>query len=193
MDLVNSNLLLKDYCFQAKNYDIIKYNINMAHSIIECALTGRHNMKMTILRAIQPDMEVNLEHLTDIANIDHDEYGLTMYGKETREGELYYVVLDSDAVSTIRSLDGPNTILSTQELFNLGVAWGSFCTGDIDQGIHLILPVRDVESGLMENMVFEDLCDGFIETECKVGTDYLNTIVVWATLNGVDIGRVLMT
>jgi len=83
--------------------------------------------------------------------------------------------------------------LTTKETFDLGAAWGSFCTGEIDQGIHLILPVVDSDSGLPSNECFEALCDAFVETECETGIDYLNTIVIWATLNGVDIGRVLLT
>ena len=83
-------------------------------------------------------------------------------------------------------------MISTEELFNLGVAYGSFSLGDIDQGVHMILPVTDVASGEPSNQVFEDLVFNFglIDPDDEnVGTEYLNTIIRWAKHYGIDIGR----
>lgn len=146
-------------------------------------------MKMTILCAQRSlDMDVDLEHLTRIGNIDHDEYGATLYGTETSQGELFYIVLDKDAISTLRSMDGPCVQLSTKELFALGVAQGCFGNGDIDGGVHCILPVRDVESGLMINEVFQELTDSFLEIEpSDIGMLYIEVIKEWAKGRGIEL------
>ncbi len=61
-------------------------------------------MQFTILRAVRElEMEVDFEHMTDVPNIDIDEYGMTVYGTETRGGELYYLVFDRELVRKIVS------------------------------------------------------------------------------------------
>ena len=62
-------------------------------------------MRMTILRAVKAlEMDVDLEHSTGIGNAEVDEEGnMTIYGTESN-GELYYVVLDKEAVSSVVAL-----------------------------------------------------------------------------------------
>lgn len=87
------------------------------------------------------------------------------------------------------------TYLTTVELFNLGAAYGSFCTGDIDQGIHLVLPVVDTDTGEPENDVFEGLFDLFnkidpaVEDYSSIGRLYMDAIISWTTANNIDIAR----
>jgi len=49
--------------------------------------------------------------------------------------------------------------LTPIEQYRLGQAAGSFSVGEIDQGIHCILPVTDLETGDEECMIFQDLID----------------------------------
>jgi len=49
-------------------------------------------------------------------------------------------------------------MLTHQNIYDLGRAWGSFSVGEIDQGVHIVLPVIDVGTGQEENAVFEPLC-----------------------------------
>ncbi len=96
--------------------------------------------------------------------------------------------------------------LTTTELFDLGVAYGSFSVGEIDQGIHLVLPVCDVGSTeVTKNQVFTDLVDhdfynidypeGWTSDKpyphdwSELGELYCNAITAWAKRNNIDIGR----
>lgn len=141
-------------------------------------------MKMNILRADRAhEMDVVFEVANQVANIDQDEYGITLYGTETLEGDLWYVVLDQEVVNAIST----DTLLSVQELFDLGAAYASFSLGDIDQGIHLILPVRDVETGAEANDVFTDLCNSL--TACITAEAYMGTVNDWCHENDINTGR----
>jgi len=89
--------------------------------------------------------------------------------------------------------------LSQQELFDLGVAYGSFSVGEIDQGIHCILPVRDVETGAEMNDVFTSLMEriNMIKYD-PYNVDYepltyqeqiMNVIIQWCIDNDIETGR----
>lgn len=62
---------------------------------------------MTILRARSAlEMDVDIDHTTEVANIDYDtdDRGrgfMTIYGTE-EDGTLYYIVLDDAAINMIR-------------------------------------------------------------------------------------------
>ena len=80
-------------------------------------------------------------------------------------------------------------MLTTTELFNLGVAYGSFSLGDIDQGVHCILPGTDHTTGEETNLVFYDICDSFLQIKDEEkNTAYLNAIITWANKHNIDIG-----
>ncbi len=95
--------------------------------------------------------------------------------------------------------------LTTQELFDLGAAYGSFSVGDIDQGIHLVLPVTDSKTGEWSNRIFQDLVDqDFYAIDYPPGYDhaepfqhddnelpelYMDAIVRWAKRWNIEIGR----
>ncbi len=59
-------------------------------------------MNITVLRAVRSrEMDVDLDHTTEILNIERDSPELvTMYGKE-ENGELYYFVLDQELIDMI--------------------------------------------------------------------------------------------
>lgn len=63
-------------------------------------------MKMTILRAVTAlEMDVDWEHMTEMPHAEVDDDGfLTMYGKESPMGELFYVILDKEATAKVLSL-----------------------------------------------------------------------------------------
>ena len=77
-----------------------------------------------------------------------------------------------------------NTIqgLSAQNLFLLGQAYTSFLLDEIDQGIHLVLPVTVIGSRESLNETFRTLCDRFIPLNAahdSRGEDYANTLRTW--------------
>ena len=55
----------------------------------------------------------------------------------------------------------PKPYVTEQDMFNLGVAQGSFSVNQIDQGIHAVLPVRDVDTGEWSNILFAELVDEY--------------------------------
>lgn len=123
-------------------------------------------MRMTVLRALRSkEMDVDLEHKTHTPCIEPDELGnVTIYGEETREGELYYVVLDKDVcdfVESIRHIKYPTLILKPTEMFALGRSYGSFRAGDINGGIEAVLPTRNLDIGVWTNIVFQELVDEY--------------------------------
>lgn len=71
------------------------------NSALETELTAH----MTILRASQElEMDVDLEHKTEVPNIEQDELGnVTIYGMETN-GKLWYVILDKNVIDKIKEL-----------------------------------------------------------------------------------------
>lgn len=95
------------------------------------------------------------------------------------------------------------------ELFRLGQAWGSFSVGEIEQGVHCVLPVDIIldprhpeRSGTKENEIFRPLLenyfdkirihdfDPFAEGECTidcVGDAFMGAIEKFAKDNNVDI------
>lgn len=91
------------------------------------------------------------------------------------------------------------TILSIPELLALGGAYREFALGDIDAGIHLVLPVRDVDTDKWTNRVFQDLIDqDFYDIDYppghdsaepvaygkgKLGALYMGAIVQWINRN----------
>ncbi len=85
--------------------------------------------------------------------------------------------------------------MTTEELFNLGAAYGSFSVGEIDQGIHLVLPVTDSETGEPSNEVFTDLVSMFDLIDqssldwSSIGEQYMDAIVRWTKHYDVKIGR----
>ncbi len=91
------------------------------------------------------------------------------------------------------------TVLTIPELLQLGGAYREFDIGNIDAGIHLVLPVRDVDTGNWTNLVFQDLIDQdfydidyppgheyatpFIYGEGALGALYMGAIVQWINRN----------
>lgn len=56
--------------------------------------------------------------------------------------------------------------LSPNDIFNLGSAYGSFMTGEIDQGVHIVLPATS-PLGVEENMIFKPLLDLFAKIDAS--------------------------
>lgn len=87
--------------------------------------------------------------------------------------------------------------LTTTEAVNLGIAIGSFSTGEIDQGIHAILPATVMDTGQKVNQVFRPLFDDYFNSidavdqpeEGHLGMNYIKAIEDWARHNNIDIGR----
>ncbi len=83
--------------------------------------------------------------------------------------------------------------LTTKEMFDLGAAYGSFSVGEIDQGIHLVLPVTDSATGVPSNEVFRDLSGMFeqidpaVEDWSSIGELYMDAIVRWTKQHGIEI------
>ncbi len=85
--------------------------------------------------------------------------------------------------------------LSIPEILSLGSAYRAFEQGDIDAGIHLVLPVLDVDTDEWENKVFQEMIDqDFYEIDYPPGwyksiprqyppeelrTLYTNAVVAW--------------
>ena len=97
------------------------------------------------------------------------------------------------------------TLLSIPELLSLGGAYRAFSTGDIDAGIHLVLPVRSSDTDEWDNRVFQDLIDqDFYEIDYPPGTNraepkqyepdelralYMDAIVQWTKRHDIEIGQ----
>ncbi len=59
---------------------------------------------MIVLRAVRPDMNVDLEVETEVPNVERGPNGnVVVYGTET-DGALYYVVLSKELVDLIKSV-----------------------------------------------------------------------------------------
>lgn len=164
-------------------------------------------MRMTVLRALKKlEMDVDLEHKTSIGNIEKDSEGnITIYGNELL-GELYYVVIDKEVAGTISSLHRmplPSITLTPNEMFALGNAYGSFSVGEIDQGIHALIAVKDQLTGERKNEIFQDLLEeyffevyyppGYKGTkpfqwpEDEVGDKYMQAIRHWAAHHNLNL------
>lgn len=65
-----------------------------------------------------------------------------------------------------------------KDIFVLGQATILFQIGDIDAGMHMIIPVKDASTGVVENELFDDLCEAMVN-ECVVPMDYVNMIDLW--------------
>lgn len=62
-------------------------------------------MRFTVLRAVRSkEMDVDIRHVTDVANVERDspEY-VTVYGIE-RSGQLYYLVLDQELIDKLKTI-----------------------------------------------------------------------------------------
>ncbi len=97
------------------------------------------------------------------------------------------------------------TLLSIPELLKLGGAYRAFSMGDIDAGIHLVLPVRDVDTDEWSNRVFQDLIDqdfynidyppGYTSEDPKQYSQdelpalYMDAIVQWTKRHDIQIGQ----
>ena len=97
--------------------------------------------------------------------------------------------------------------LTITEVFALGMAYGAFSYGDIDAGIHEVLPVRDPETDKWDNIVFQGLIDhDFYNIDYPEGWDkeepyhydlssedlgqlYMDAIDAWAKRHSIEIGR----
>ncbi len=80
--------------------------------------------------------------------------------------------------------------LTNEEVFNLGVAYGSFSVGDVDQGIHMILPMTDYKTHEKINWVFKGLFDDYIEPIPRdaQGESYMKAIAKWSKDNSIELG-----
>ncbi len=82
--------------------------------------------------------------------------------------------------------------LTLQEAFDLGRAVGSFSIGEIDQGIHIILPGRDVDTGQDVNVTFVDLFDNEFarvnepDTD-ELGMSFINAVCSWIERHDIDL------
>ena len=86
-------------------------------------------------------------------------------------------------------------VLSTEEAFSLGAAYASFSYGDIDAGVHYILPGTDSVTREESNFVFADLCDSFqeinpilVDWSDRPGDHWMKIVVAWANSHGIEIG-----
>ncbi len=100
-------------------------------------------------------------------------------------------VLDLEVNYQFRFEQEDKVELTEQELFDLGAAYASFGLGEIDQGIHLILPVRDVETGAEMNDVFTSLCNRLeqLTPGHHDGYSYQMAINDWCHEKGINTGR----
>ncbi len=75
--------------------------------------------------------------------------------------------------------------LSPREVFSLGFACGSFSVGEIDQGIHAVLPATD-ENKVLENGIFEVLFSKYFDlipddlAPEKAGEVYMGAVQAFA-------------
>lgn len=75
--------------------------------------------------------------------------------------------------------------LTKEEIFKLGATFGSFSAGEIDQGIHIVLPDTD-EDGVVENAVFEPLFTEYFDripddiSPEKVNKAYMGAVAIFA-------------
>ena len=79
-------------------------------------------------------------------------------------------------------------VLSKDEIFKLGFAYGSFSLGEIDQGIHIILPCTD-KGGVVENEAFSPLFAGYFDKipsdfdTDRIGEVYMGAVEAFVTDN----------
>lgn len=64
-------------------------------------------MKFTVLKfnnqfGADAGGDVELEHDTDVNEIDWSESGIDLYGRETREGTRFHVLLDAEVIRYIQ-------------------------------------------------------------------------------------------
>ncbi len=62
-------------------------------------------MRFAVLRAVaSKEMDVDLTHSTEVANVERDDHGhVTIYGTE-RGGQLYYLVLDQELIDKLKTI-----------------------------------------------------------------------------------------
>ncbi len=84
--------------------------------------------------------------------------------------------------------------LNNRDVFLLGKAYGSFTVGEIDQGVHIVLPVKDTTTGQEENDVFLSLFTEHFDrisdykpsdiSAGELGMAYMRAIDEWLVANG---------
>ena len=83
----------------------IIYNINNNKKNHIDLLERNMTMRFTVLRAVRSkDMDVDLDHKTDVDNVERDspDY-VTVYGTE-KDGQLYYIVLDQELIDRLKTI-----------------------------------------------------------------------------------------
>lgn len=80
--------------------------------------------------------------------------------------------------------------LTKQDCFTLGCAWESFRMGEVDQGIHILLPGRILgfAGAHIHNSQFETLCDKFaaLPRDTKP-EEFANVLTRWMRQHGVQV------
>ncbi|MCK9570590.1 hypothetical protein M0R72_16700 [Candidatus Pacearchaeota archaeon] len=95
---------------------------------------------------------------------------------------------DADYIEVESALDDMHAILSDSvklsrdnDCFMLGKAWLSFRIGDVDMGIHVLLPTTDGH-----NEQFMSLFDEFDNLICPEALEYSTVLAAWAREQGYD-------
>ena len=80
---------------------------------------------------------------------------------------------------------------TSHDIFELGKAWLSFRMGEIDQGIHILLPCTRLEDGVSENDVFKPLFARYFSRIPKdaqePGDKYAEAILRFLRRNGIEV------
>lgn len=80
----------------------------------------------------------------------------------------------------------PSIKLTDEETFKLGIAYGSFSVGEIDQGLHIVLPCTDTVTSVEANVVFKPLFTKYFDRipddipPEKVNAAYMGAVMIFA-------------
>lgn len=153
---------------------------------------------------VEPEPEPSLHvHLWDLDNSPDEpvkDYDIP-YTDEYDDHYQFAMTLDNGIDVEVRLWKSqftrvptatPGTKLTPVEQYALGMAAGSFSVGEIDQGIHCVLPVTDMATGERTNEVFSSLCHQFAEAPLSSASQsggmwHIETLQSWCAENGIDI------
>ncbi len=143
-----------------------------------------------ILQYIVGSERINLTDITQ--NAFNNELAVLFFENDEYGWEGTQLVEWTDLSGIIKQPDISSTLKLTQtEVFALGNAYGSFSVGDLDQGIHCVLPVKDSDTGKKSNEVFQSLFDEHIDKLNEGpgdGDRYLEAIRTWTHEHNIDVG-----
>lgn len=120
-------------------------------------------------------------------NIEPDEAKELLVECEDRLVDMFL-----EWYNEVTEVEPKSLSLTGEEIFALGNAYGSFSVGQIDQGIHLVLPCTH-EDGILENEIFETLFTEYFDKipddlpPEKVGEIYFGAIAAFCKDNHLDL------